>query len=331
MDLLTVAGISKQGEKDLVVKNISFRQQANQKMVIAGETGSGKTTVLRIIAGLVQPGSGQVLFEGIRVKGPDEKLVPGHPAIAYLPQDFELRNNYRMEELLQYANKLPGEDAGALYEVCRIGHLLKRKNDQLSGGEQQRIAIARLLISSPKLLLLDEPFSNLDMIHKNILKSVIRDIGEKLNITCIMVSHDPLDTLPWADEVIVLKAGQIVQQGSPHTIYRQPANEYVAGLFGKYTLLDEKTARVFPALAGLDLAGKNILVRPEHFTITTGEPSAAVTVQQVNFFGSYYEVEAMLGEKNIIIRTEDAGIAKGDTISIDLTPGRIDTLLQSSL
>jgi ABC-type sugar transport system ATPase subunit len=245
MDLLLVKNISKQGEKELVLENISFDLPAGRKMVIAGETGSGKSTLLRIIAGLVQPNAGQVLFETERVKGPDEKLVPGHAAIAYLPQDFELRNNYRMEELLQYANKLAGDKAVALYELCRISHLLKRKNDQLSGGEKQRIAIARLLVSSPKLLLLDEPFSNLDMIHKAILKSVIRDIGEQLNITCIMVSHDPLDTLSWADEIIVMKAGKLVQQGTPMQIYQQPVNEYIAGLFGKYNLLDEAHAKVF--------------------------------------------------------------------------------------
>jgi ABC-type sulfate/molybdate transport systems ATPase subunit len=222
-----------------------------------------------------------MLFEAERVKGPDEKLIPGHPAIAYLPQDFELRNNYRMEELLQYANKLAGEKAGALYEVCRINHLLKRKNDQLSGGEKQRIAIARLLVSSPKLLLLDEPFSNLDMIHKTILKSVIRDIGEQLNITCIMVSHDPLDTLSWADDIIVMKAGKLVQQGTPMQIYQQPVNEYIAGLFGKYNLLDEAHAKIF--LPSQNVPGKKLLVRPEQFRLTAIEHAVPVKVVEVNF------------------------------------------------
>ena len=117
-----------------------------------------------------------------------------------------------MEELLEYANKLPATEAASLYKLCRIDHLLKRKNDQLSGGEKQRIALARLLVGSPKLLLLDEPFSNLDLIHKNILKSVIEDIGERMKLTCMLTSHDPMDTLSWADEIIVRKDGQIIQQ-----------------------------------------------------------------------------------------------------------------------
>jgi len=112
-----------------------------------------------------------------------------------------------MEELLSYSNQLSDEMAHAIFEVCMISHLMKRKNDQLSGGERQRVAIAKLLISSPKLLLLDEPFSNLDLIHKNILKDVIQEIGDKLNITCLMVSHDPTDTLSWADQIMIMQHG----------------------------------------------------------------------------------------------------------------------------
>src|SRR6478752_3027013 len=106
------------------------------------------------------------------------------------------------------ASRIPGTIAKTVFEVCRISHLLKRKTDQLSGGEKQRIALARVLISYPKLLILDEPFSNLDLIHKNVLKSIIDDIGTQLQITCILASHDPLDTLSWADEMLVLRNGK---------------------------------------------------------------------------------------------------------------------------
>jgi iron(III) transport system ATP-binding protein len=156
---------------------ISFTQQKARKLAIAGETGSGKSTLLKMIAGLAQPAEGEIRFRGERVLGPQERLVPGQPGIAYLSQHFELWNNYRVEEILSYANDLSVEAAAALYAICRIDHLLARRTDQLSGGERQRIALARLLVRPPRLLLLDEPFSNLDHIHKSLLKTVIRDIG----------------------------------------------------------------------------------------------------------------------------------------------------------
>src|SRR5687767_9414768 len=171
MSLLKLSAITKYKDGEAVLKDISFSVQKHQKTAIAGATGSGKTTLLKIIAGLVQPDAGEVLFENLRVPGPDEKLIPGHPAIAYLSQHFELRNNYRVEEVLEYANTLPPEESKRLYEICHISHLLQRKTDQVSGGEKQRIALAKLLTTSPRLLLLDEPFSNLDMRHRNVLKS----------------------------------------------------------------------------------------------------------------------------------------------------------------
>ena len=173
MNFLEVKEIAKQKDEKWILKNTSFDIKQFNKVAIAGETGSGKSTLLKIIAGLIQPDNGTVYFKNERVLGPEEHLIPGHKGVAYLSQHFELRNNYRVEEILEIANKMPLPEAEAIFEVCRITHLLKRKTDQLSGGEKQRIATARLLITKPQLLLLDEPYSNLDAIHKNILKSVI--------------------------------------------------------------------------------------------------------------------------------------------------------------
>ena len=348
MNLLEVSGIRKGEGRDAVLKDTSFVQQKFWKIAIAGESGSGKSTLLKVIGGLTQADEGTVFFEGGRVKGPYERLIPGQPGIAYLSQHYELRNSYRVEEVLSYANLLPEEEAASLYAVCRINHLLQRRTDQLSGGERQRIALARLLITSPRLLLLDEPFSNLDLIHKGILKSVIQDIGEKLKITCMLVSHDPLDSLSWADEIFVMKDGRIVQRGAPAQVYRRPVNTYVAGLFGSYSLINAAQSAVILRLLGMPINGKSLFFRPEDFKIASGKPGlqeAAMSdkgfipgvggrgttfksiINKVVFLGGHYELDVSFAGNNITVRTGERHFEKGDTVSI-VMPSQIHFLTE---
>lgn len=317
MYFLEVNSISKE-EGQEVLKNISFSQERLQKIGIAGETGSGKSTLLKIIAGLIQPDGGEVLLDGERVKGPEEKLIPGHPAIAYLSQHFELQKFLRVEQVLAYANKVADEDAQAIFDICRINHLLLRKTHQLSGGERQRIALARLLITSPKLLLLDEPFSNLDMVHKTTLKDVIADIAENLKTSCILVSHDPADVLSWADELLVLKEGRVLQKGSPEEIYKQPINEYAAGLFGKYNLIKPGQYKI----PGLKMNGdKGAMIRPESIRIAAdGNEALKGEVTKVVFYGGYYEVEVELQHVQITVKAQKSGFKVGDTAWITVDP-----------
>ncbi|PSR53704.1 ABC transporter ATP-binding protein [Adhaeribacter arboris] len=319
--LLQVSGIHLQEAGSWVLQDISFSQEKRQKIAIAGETGSGKSTLLQTIAGLVQPSSGEVRFAQKRVKGPQEHLIPGHPGIVYLSQQFELPRFLRVEQVLQYANKLGPGEAENLYEVCRITHLLPKRTEHLSGGERQRIALARLLLSGPQLLLLDEPFSNLDMVHKNILKAVIRDISESLQITCILISHDPQDTLAWADEILVMQAGKVIQRGTPEQIYRQPVNVYTAGLFGDYNLLPSTKAKVLTENPGIKEKEKNMLIRPESFKIVSAVGRGlAAKVKKVSFFGSYYLLEVALLGLTIKVKTEARDFKKGNIIFISVDP-----------
>jgi ABC-type sugar transport system ATPase subunit len=314
MALLKVSGISKSGEAGLVLHKIDFSLNEFQKIAIAGETGSGKSTLLKIIAGLVQPDTGEVYFNNELVKGPAAQLVPGHPSIAYLSQHFDLQKFLRVEQVLQYANSISAREAAAIYAVCRIDHLLQRKTDQLSGGEKQRIAIARLLISKPRLLLLDEPYSNLDMVVKSTLKSVINDIGKKLRITCMLVSHDPDDTLSWADEIIVLKEGKVVQQGVPESLYQHPINEYVAGLFGSYNILQPNLLKVL----GIKGFPKGVLVRPEHFRITRKREHTGWRITEIRFHGNTHELTVANKQHTIHVSTTRTDFKPGDWVGITL-------------
>ncbi|RAJ05031.1 ABC-type sugar transport system ATPase subunit [Chitinophaga skermanii] len=322
MNLLTVSGLKKKEGQNPILQGIDFTLQTNEKLAIVGESGAGKTTLLKLVAGLSQADEGTVMLEDKRVRGVHEKLMPGHPGIAYLSQHFELWNNYRVEEVLSYSNKLTDEASEVLYRTLHIDHLAKRKTNELSGGEKQRIAMARLLNGAPKLFILDEPFSNLDLGHKQILKRVLNDLGEQLHTTFILTSHDPLDTLAWADRIIVMKNGQIVQEGTPEEVYKQPVNEYVASLFGPFNLLNDANAQVFAALPGMKQDGKQLLVRPENFRLVAGGSQAIKgNVERVNYMGSHYEIEIRSNNQVLTVRNVGGNFQKGDEVFITITPG----------
>jgi ABC-type sugar transport system ATPase subunit len=313
-NLLRVEAVSRTEAGNLVLYPTSFTLSSQKKLAIVGETGSGKSSLLRMIAGHIAPDSGSIFFNNKRVWSPPVTLLPGHPGIAYLSQDFELRNNYKVHELLNYKNLLSPESAAQLYHVCKVDHLMNRKNDELSGGERQRIALAKLLVGVPELLLLDEPFSNLDLPQKKNINTVLHAISNQLKITCIMVSHDPVDTLSWADEIMVLKNGQLIQHDTPPNIYHHPVNEYVAGLFGSYSLL-KGIYHPFKVKWGLNDQQPFLFVRPEQLLFThSHEKAVDCVVTQVLFCGAYWSVTVSNGEQSLIIHTDNASIQKGDLV-----------------
>lgn len=322
--LLNLHEVRKEVDGSPIVKGITFTVGKLEKIAITGETGAGKSTVLKLIAGFVQPDGGALTFEGSKVLGPDDHLVPGHPGIAYLSQHFELQKSLRVEQVLEYSNVLSAGEANRLYKVCKIEHVLKRRTDQLSGGEKQRVAICRLLISRPGLLLLDEPFAHLDMVHKNTLKSVIREIGDGLMITCMLVSHDPSDTLPWADRILVMREGRIVQLDTPSQIYQAPVDEYTAGLFGKCNFIERREARSFAKLKPISrlqdsIASGKVLIRPEQFKIVRkSERALRARVERVMFYGSFWEAEVRVSKKLLMIRTTDPDLRPGNIVYLSV-------------
>lgn len=320
MAFLKVSGISKLENGNCTVCDINVSLEAPQKIAVAGETGSGKTTLLKMIAGLAQPDAGEITFLGNKVLGPLEKLIPGHPGIAYQSQHFELRNNYRVEEELEALNRLPADQAHHLYELCRVQHLMGRKTNQLSGGERQRIVLARLLSTSPQLLLLDEPFSNLDARHKGLIKSILQDVTGRLGIGCLLVSHDGQDLLSWADQVIVMREGRIIQQDNSQNIYQHPVDEYCAGLFGDYNLVDLHQPNGFATVPGVQTNRQYLLLRPEQVYINQ-ETSSGIkgVVRDVLYWGSYYTADVAVGHDMIRARTSSPGFSINDTVFLSFS------------
>jgi len=294
MPILSVSNVSKIIDGRRVVDQISFTQEQSEKIAIAGETGSGKSCLVKMIGGILKADEGKVHFENERVFAPPDKLLPDHPGVVYLSQHFELRNNYYVHEMLSYANQLTDEESRKLYELCQIDYLLNRKtNSGLSGGERQRIALAMLLGTKPKLLLLDEPFSNLDILHKQTVRQVVQNISAHFDCSIIMVSHDPLDILSWADTVMLMKDGKLLQKGSPKEVYEKPVNEYAGGLLGLYNLIKPSDEILFSALDNDPVTAGNIFIRPESISFqqqTANDKKFTGTINSVVYYGIFHLV-----------------------------------------
>lgn len=283
--LLQVIDIQKTLSNGFALHNISFNQSTLQHIAIIGESGSGKSTLLKIIAGLLQPNSGKIILNNNIVLGPDEKLMPGNKQIAYLSQHYELLNNYVVKDLILFGNKLSDSETNYLLETCQVNNLLLRKTNELSGGERQRLNLCMQLFKKPILLVLDEPFSNLDLINKTILKELLQKITSDLNITTILASHEPTDILNWADEIIVLQNGEIIQTGTPNHIYHKPHNEYVAGLLGNYNLVNHHQLKF---LIQKDVKQGKYIIRPQHINISSvGNAKFSGKIVDITFLGVY--------------------------------------------
>lgn len=308
--LLQARELSKvyEGQNEAAVKPLGLQLHEGEVAALVGGSGSGKTTLLRLLAGLEEPDTGSVLFRGTKVQGPADQLIAGHPAIRLVHQHFELAHRQSVyDNVTQKLRQLPREEQQTqteeLLKVCRLQHLSSQKVEELSGGEKQRLALARTLAEDPELLLLDEPFSNLDPILKEEMKEELFAYIRRQGIAAILVSHDPKDALSLADTVWVLQQGQLLQKASPQQVYYQAISPAVARLFGKVNSCRKEALAPFlsgEALAFLqDIPDRSLLgFRPEALHPVNGESAQLRTkVLNTSFYGAYTEVNVSLGEE----------------------------------
>lgn len=225
-------------------QNLNLRFEEGKIIALAGESGCGKSTLLSLIYGLLDWESGEIIFNGNQLLGPKGNLVPGETEMKFVAQNFDLmpyatvaENVGKFISNINLASKK--ETVTELLEVVGLEEFANILPKYLSGGQQQRVAIARALSVMPKLLILDEPFSNLDFSRKIELRERLFRYVKQNNISLIISTHELQDIMPWLDQIIILQNGRLIQNDSPEDTYKHPYNTYVAKLFGEVNIFSE--------------------------------------------------------------------------------------------
>lgn len=236
MSRITINNLSKKFDQKQVLKNLNLEVKTGEMVALLGPSGCGKTTTLKLISGLLAADKGDIKFDGSSVIDlPTEK----REAVLVFQENL-LFPHLNIEENIAFGLKMAGveknireERVKELLKLVNLAGYQKRMPNELSGGQQQRIALARALAINPKVLLLDEPISNLDANLREEMRELIRKIHEEENMTTIFVTHDREEALLVADRIAVMKEGNLEQIGTPEELYRSPVNKYVANFFGQ--------------------------------------------------------------------------------------------------
>jgi len=307
----SVVGISKRFGKTSVLENINFDVAEGEALVLLGASGSGKTTILRIIAGLEQPYTGKVMLHGKDVT----ELPARERGVGVIFQSYALFPKMTVEKNIGYGLRIRRrkrreirETVNELLALVQLEEHRKKYPSQLSGGQQQRVAIARTLAYNPEVLLFDEPFGALDAQTRGHLRREIRALLRKVNVPAIFITHDQEEALELGDRIAVINLGHIEQIGTPFEVYTKPANEYVATFLGAANILagvvKDRSVEVGSALVPLPEGYEKyhegqkvkLVFRPEDVSLSKGEVTpghaciAKGIVESTNFVGAYERV-----------------------------------------
>ena len=280
---LKVSNLKKIYDRDIpIIKSLNFSVDKGEIISFIGESGSGKTTFLRCLAGLEEITSGKIELNG-KILNDSNTLIQSHKRkIGFVFQDYPLFPHLDVtENIILNLEKKYRSSLENILDLTNLNILKKRYPHELSGGEQQRVAIARAIIREPDLLLLDEPFSNLDLAIKSQIKSEIKRIVKDLNITTILVTHDIKDSLEISDRILIFKAGVLQQYDTPSDVYCKPANCYCAEMLGKLNPIVENH--------------KNLFIRPESVNIVQNSDHEGTVVKSI-FSGKEFLLKVLVGD-----------------------------------
>ena len=289
--MIKLKGLTQTFERQ-IFKSANFTIKKNEIVGLVGKSGTGKSTLLKVLSGRLQPDEGSMFWMGEKMPEPKELLIPGYKNIALVDQEFKLDIYHTVEEniretILAWPFYKRERRVRKLLTIFGLNRISTTKAEFVSGGEKQRIAIARAIANYPDVLLLDEPFSHLDSSLKQRLIEVLMNVRIKENISIVLVSHDPQDILGLCDKICFVRNKKISKKYSPIGLYYNLRNIQIARLFGPVNTIDQN--------------GTKYRFRPDEYTVLSKGEGIAVTYEKSIFFSGIYHSYFYCGKDIIVL------------------------------
>lgn len=302
--MLQVKNISFKYHKGEVIKNISFSALAGENISIIGESGSGKSSLLKLLYGEYDLDKGSVFWGKEQILGPSHNLIVGYPFMKYVAQEFDLMPFITVAEnigkfLSNFYPEEKQERIKTLIDVVELTEFANVKVQYLSGGQKQRVALARAIALQPEIILLDEPFSHIDNFKKQSLRRNLFNHLKEHNITCIVATHDKNDVLPFSNKVIVLHKGKLVANNTPNQLYENPPSSLVASFFGEFSNIEPYGILYAHQLEMVDNSKIKAIVKQNYYN------------------GNHYLIEALLNDDTVFFETSNS-LEIGQEVSLKI-------------
>lgn len=310
---IKIENITKEFEGVKAVDDFSIEIEKGELVSLLGPSGCGKTTTLRMLGGFLAPSSGRIILEGedITVAPPEKRpLATVFQSYALFPHMNVIQNvTYGLKNIKKYSKGELGEMGRKMLDIVGLGELCGRSVTRLSGGQQQRVALARALILNPKVLLMDEPLSNLDAKLRVRMRNEIKQIQKKLGITMVFVTHDQEEAMSISDRIVVMNRGRAEQIGTPSDVYERPHSEFVADFIGRANILENNEYKA--------------VVRPEHIVLSNEKGRYSGSIVEKSFLGFFtsYVLNAKIDGKETVLHVDcvnsKCDYRVGDTVYFD--------------
>ncbi|HPE65064.1 MAG TPA: ABC transporter ATP-binding protein [Synergistales bacterium] len=320
MSSVTIRQVTKSFGSNLILSNFDETFKDGEFVTLLGPSGCGKTTMLRMIAGFEKPTTGEIYIDDTLISSDKVFLPPEKRGVGMVFQSYAVWPHMDVFHNVAYPLTIAKKDRASVerkvahvLDIVHLSQYAKRYPNQLSGGQQQRVALARALVAEPKLLLLDEPLSNLDAKLRESMRFEIKEIQRNLGITVVYVTHDQTEAMAMSDRVFLINRGVVQQKGTPEEIYRQPVNQFVADFLGKVDFIKGEAGggrillhhtEVSLPYAGDKTGAVEVAIRPENITMSKETGDIEGTVTAGYYLGDAGDYRVAVGGISLRVITE---------------------------